>query len=209
MSILGLLPLLLATSGAVAPLDMASWQACRREPSPLIRLACYDAIGNGLTQTSEGGATKSAAWQAIWAQEQARTPDSPPFLLQRDEGRDSETLTRPALRGATLAIGCVDSITHIRLRLDSPWAGEKVLVELDGQPSAGSQSWFIRDQGLLLEYGRGLPAIEELKRWIGHRELQVRADNGTQARAANGVMLRVDLSGLKEALAPLRQQCRW
>jgi len=54
-----------------------------------------------------------------------------------------------------------------------------------------------------------LPAIEELKRWIGHRELQVRADNGTQARAANGVMLRVDLSGLKEALAPLRQQCRW
>jgi type VI secretion system protein VasI len=209
MSILGLLPLLLATSGAVAPLDMASWQACRQEPSPLIRLACYDAIGNGLTQTNEGGLPKSAAWQAIWAQEQARTPDSPPFLLQRDEGRDSETLTRPALRGATLAIGCVDSITHIRLRLDTPWAGEKVLVELDGQPSAGSQSWFIRDQGLLLEYGRGLPAIEELKRWIGHRELQVRADNGTQARAANGVVLRVDLSGLKEALAPLRQQCRW
>lgn len=209
MSILGLLPLLLATSGAVAPLDMASWQACRQEPSPLIRLACYDAIGNGLTQTNEGGLPKSAAWQAIWAQEQARTPDSPPFLLQRDEGRDSETLTRPALRGATLAIGCVDSITHIRLRLDSPWAGEKVLVELDGQPSAGSQSWFIRDQGLLLEYGRGLPAIEELKRWLGHRELQVRADNGTQARAANGVVLRVDLSGLKEALAPLRQQCRW
>ncbi|KFN20001.1 type VI secretion system-associated protein VasI [Aeromonas bestiarum] len=209
MSILGLLPLLLATSGAVAPLDMASWQACRQEPSPLIRLACYDAIGNGLTQTNEGGAPKSAAWQAIWAQEQARTPDSPPFLLLRDEGRDSETLTRPALRGATLAIGCVDSITHIRLRLDTPWAGEKVLVELDGQPSAGSQSWFIRDQGLLLEYGRGLPAIEELKRWLGHRELQVRVDNGTQARAANGVVLRVDLSGLKEALAPLRQQCRW
>lgn len=209
MSALGLLPLLLATSGAVAPLGMASWQACRQEPSPLIRLACYDAIGNGLTQTNEGGLPKSAAWQAIWAQEQARTPDSPPFLLQRDEGRDSETLTRPALRGATLSIGCVDSITHIRLRLDSPWAGEKVLVELDGQPSAGSQSWFIRDQGLLLEYGRGLPAIEELKRWIGHRELQVRADNGTQARAANGVVLRVDLSGLKEALAPLRQQCRW
>ncbi|MGL6052164.1 MAG: type VI secretion system-associated protein TagO, partial [Aeromonas salmonicida] len=61
--------------------------------------------------------------------------------------------------------------------------------------------WFIRDQGLLLEYGRGLPAIEELKRWIGHRELQVKADNGA--------LLRVDLSGLKEALLPLRQQCRW
>ena len=201
MNIPGLLPLLLATSSAVAPLDMASWQACRREPSPLIRLACYDALGNGVTQTSEGGAPKSAAWQAIWAQEQARTPDSPPVLLQQDEGRGSATLTRPALRRATLAIGCVDSITHIRLRLDSPWAGETVQVELDGPPSSSDQSWFIRDQGLLLEYGRGLPAIEELKRWIGHRELQVRADNGA--------LLRVDLSGLKEALLPVRQQCRW
>ncbi|MFM5732049.1 type VI secretion system-associated protein VasI [Aeromonas caviae] len=201
MSILGLLPLLLATSAAEVPLDMALWQACRQEPSPLVRLACYDAIGNGAVSATEGDSPKSAAWQAIWAQEQARTPASAPFLLQSDEARGSETLTRPALRGATLAIGCVDSITHIRLRLDSPWSGEKVQVELDGQPSAGSQSWFIRDQGLLLEYGRGLPAIEELKRWQGHRELQVRADNGA--------LLRVDLSGLKEALAPLRQQCRW
>ncbi|EPU3917685.1 type VI secretion system-associated protein VasI [Aeromonas hydrophila] len=201
MSILGLLPLLLATNAAEVPLDMARWQACRQEPSPLVRLACYDAIGNGAASAAEGVAPKSAAWQAIWAQEQVRTPESAPFLLQSDASSGSETLTRPALRGATLAIGCVDSITHIRLRLDSPWSGEKVQVELDGQPSAGSQSWFIRDQGLLLEYGRGLPAIEELKRWQGHRELQVRADNGA--------LLRVDLSGLKEALAPLRQQCRW
>lgn len=201
MSLIALLPLLLATSAAEAPLDMARWQACRQEPSPLVRLACYDAIGNGPGSATEGDSPKSAAWQAIWAQEQARTPASAPFLLQSDETRGSETLTRPALRGATLSIGCVDSITHIRLRLDQPWSGEKVQVELDGQPSAGSQSWFIRDQGLLLEYGRGLPAIEELKRWLGHRELQVRADNGA--------LLRVDLSGLKEALAPLRQQCRW
>ncbi len=201
MSILGLLPLLLATNAAEVPLDMARWQACRQEPSPLVRLACYDAIGNGAASAAEGVAPKSAAWQAIWAQEQVRTPESAPFLLQSDASSGSETLTRPALRGATLAIGCVDSITHIRLRLDSPWSGEKVQVELDGQPSAGSQSWFIRDQGLLLEYGRGLPAIEELKRWQGHRELQVRADNGA--------LLRVGLSGLKEALAPLRQQCRW
>ncbi|WP_017787291.1 type VI secretion system-associated protein VasI [Aeromonas dhakensis] len=201
MSVIALLPLLLATSAAEAPLDMARWQACRQEPSPLVRLACYDAIGNGAVSATEGDSPKSAAWQAIWAQEQARTPESAPFLLQSDEARGSETLTRPALRGATLSIGCVDSITHIRLRLDQPWSGEKVQVALDGQPSASSQSWFIRDQGLLLEYGRGLPAIEELKRWLGHRELQVRADNGA--------LLRVDLSGLKEALAPLRQQCRW
>ncbi|MEG3028758.1 MAG: type VI secretion system-associated protein VasI, partial [Aeromonas sp.] len=185
MSVLTLLPLLLAST-ATPQLDMAGWQQCRREASPLVRLACYDALGSADEPAEVSGATKSPAWQAIWAQEQSRTPDSPPFLLQSDPSRGSEILTRPALRGATLSIGCVDSITHIRLRLDSPWAGEKVQVELDGQPSSSAQSWFIRDQGLLLEYGRGLPAIEELKRWLGHRELQVRADNGA--------LLRVDLS---------------
>lgn len=199
MSVLGLL--LLAAGSAAPQLDMHGWQQCRREPSPLVRLACYDALGNGAVSAAEGGAPKSAAWQAIRDQEQGRTPDSPPFLLQSDEGRGSETLTRPALRGATLAIGCVDSITHIRLRLDAPWVGEQVQIALDGSPGNSAQGWFIRDKGMLLEYGRGLPAIEELKRWIGHRELQV--------KAANGALLRVDLSGLKEALLPLRQQCRW
>ncbi|WED78430.1 type VI secretion system-associated protein VasI [Aeromonas allosaccharophila] len=201
MSIMGLLPLLLATGNAVPLLDMAAWQACRREPSPLIRLACYDALGNEAMPSGSKESTKSPAWLAIEEQELARVPDSPSFLLRQDEESGTAVLTRPALRGATLAIGCVNSITHIRLRLDAPWRGETVEVALDGQATHSSQSWFIRDQGWLLEYGRGLPAIEELKRWIGHRELQV--------QAANGALLRVDLSGLKEALIPVRQQCRW
>ncbi|HHQ4518598.1 TPA: type VI secretion system-associated protein VasI [Aeromonas veronii] len=201
MIIMGLLPLLLATGNAVPPLDMAGWQACRREPSPLIRLACYDALGNEATPSGSKESTKSPSWLAIAEQELARVPDSSPFLLRQDEESGTAVLTRPALRGATLAIGCVNNITHIRLRLDAPWRGESVEVALDGQATRSSQSWFIRDQGWLLEYGRGLPAIEELKRWIGHRELQV--------QAANGALLRVDLGGLKEALIPVRQQCRW
>ncbi len=56
MSILGLLPLLLATSAAEVPLDMARWQACRQESSPLVRLACYDAIGNEAASAAEGAA---------------------------------------------------------------------------------------------------------------------------------------------------------
>ena len=201
MSLLALVPLLLASSAAQPSPELAQLQACRREPSPLVRLACYDAIGKGAAGSEEGAVSRSPAWQAILTQEQGRQPDSPPFLPMQDEAGGSVTLTRPALRGATLAIGCVNSITHIRLRLDNPWVGERVQIALDGEPSRQSQSWFVRDQGLLLEYGRGLPAIEELKRWIGARELQVEADNGA--------ILRVDLSGLKEALQPVRQQCRW
>jgi len=126
MSLISLLPLLLAGSGTATSLDMNSWQRCRREVAPLVRLACYDSLGDAKGATSEqvAVAVASSAWQAIWAQEQVRTSDSPPFLLQQDAERGRAILTRPALRGATLAIGCVDSITHIRLRLDVPWRGE-------------------------------------------------------------------------------------
>ncbi|MGL4925210.1 MAG: type VI secretion system-associated protein VasI [Aeromonas veronii] len=183
------------------PVDRGLLQACRQEMSPLVRLACYDALGNEVNSSSDTVSAKSATWLAIQEQESARVPDSAPFLLRQEESSTAAVLTRPALRGATLAIGCVNSITHIRLRLDAPWRGESVEVALDGQATRSSQSWFIRDQGWLLEYGRGLPAIEELKRWIGHRELQV--------KGANSVVLQVDLNGLKEALLPLRQLCRW
>ena len=202
MSFISLLPLMLVGSGTAISLDMNSWQRCRREVAPLVRLACYDSLGDAKVATSEQAAVTSSAWQAIWTQEQGRTSDSSPFLLQQDTENGNAILTRPALRGATLAIGCVDSITHIRLRLDAPWRGELVQIGLDGQSDNDrSQSWFIRDQGLLLEHGRGLPAIEELKRWFGHRELQVYSEHD--------VPLRIDISGLKEALLPLRQQCRW
>ncbi|WP_264372076.1 type VI secretion system-associated protein TagO [Aeromonas schubertii] len=101
------------------------------------------------------------------------------------------------MRGATLSIACASSITRIRVRLDTPWQGE-VQGEVDGKPA--SASWFVRDGGYLLEFGRGLPAIDELKRWSAGRELILRGE---------GAQLRVDLTGLGAALAPLRQQCRW
>lgn len=196
-----LLSLLLTSGTMAAPVEQAQWQACRQESSPLVRLACYDALGSEAEPNVEQANTRSAPWQAILRQEAGRSEESAPFLLQQDESAGTFQLTRPALRGATLAIACVNSITHLRIRLDVPWSGDQVKVALDGQAVRDDRGWFIRDKGWLLEYGRGLPAIEDLKRWIGHRELQV--------QAANGTLIRVDLSGLKEALQPVRQQCRW
>ncbi|MCS3455792.1 type VI secretion system-associated protein VasI [Aeromonas rivuli] len=198
---LSLIPLLLAvtTQGdALAP----QLQQCRAEASPLVRLACYDAIGSGAVALAEP-ARQSELWQAIWRQEQGRTAQSEPFLLGQDAETDAEQasllLTRPALRGATLAISCSNSITSLRLRLDEPWVGNRVETRLDDALRQGN--WFVREQGMLLEYGRGLPAIDELKGWVGHRQLTL--------TAPKGVMLQFDLTGLGKALSPLRQQCRW
>ena len=198
---LSLIPLLLAsvTQGdALAP----QLQHCRAEPSPLVRLACYDAIGAETAPLVEP-VQQSLLWQEIWRQEQGRTAQDDPFLLGREEGQAGEQtallLTRPALRGATLAIACRDNITSLRLRLDEPWVGNRVETRLDGALRQGN--WFVREQGLLLEYGRGLPAIEELKAWAGHRQLTLTAPRGR--------VLQFDLGGLGQALTPLRQQCRW
>lgn len=221
-SMLSLLLSLVSVSAlSMEPEWSSRWQACRGEASPLIRLACYDGLGqiaspmtgNNDEQRVEPGSvssnskprflvSRSATWLAIDKQERGRMSDSPSFLLWSDPEQQEMTLTRPAL-GATLAVGCSHSITQLRFRLDSPWQDEQVRSLLDGHlsPMALDANWFIRDEGYLLEYGRGLPAIDELKRWAIHGELQLLDEKGQR--------IRVVLDGLEQALQPLRQLCRW
>lgn len=194
---------LLLTSSAAAQTDWpAEWQRCRTQAAPLARLACYDAIGgreSSAPMDVRGATQRSLVWRQIQAQEASRTADSPLFLLSQLPDSADLLLTRAALRGGTLAIGCNNAITRIWLRLDSPWVGDQVIASVDGQPAGNN--WFVRDHGQLLEFGRGLPAIDELKHWSGQRELLLQASDGTSVR--------VDVSGIHEALQPIRQLCRW
>ncbi|MBV7437749.1 type VI secretion system-associated protein VasI [Aeromonas sp. sif2416] len=169
---------------------------CYLQAEPTVRLSCYDQLS---TAQQSQPTSHSSAWHEIYKLEHVRTPEMPPFMLSQNDVHDTLFLTRPALHGATLSIGCVNSITHIRVQLDAPWPGDKVTARLDGGDV--NDNWFVRDHGSLLEYGRGLPAIEELKRWILGRELTL--------QYVDAPVLRFDLSGLAEALNPLRQQCRW
>lgn len=207
-------PLLGADTSSLDGVTPAQWLQCHDMMWPFSRLACYDRLAKRLSSddarqaasddaSSMAGSSRAASWQAIWAQERRRIPETPPFLLQRYDAEESLLLTRPAQAGGSLALGCSHSITHIRLQLDTPWLGENVQSELDGQVSSGASdgNWFIRDEGHLLEYGRGLPAIAELKRWLAHSQLVIRPGSGPG--------LHFDLTGLAQALGPLRQACRW
>lgn len=197
-----------ATSTATAPVIApaasmaeplaARWQRCRALSDSLRRLVCYDAMVD-LAAPAAAPVTHSAAWTSIARLEAKRRSDSPAFLLHSDDEPGALTLTRPAAQGAMLAISCADHITRIRVRLENPWAGREVVSQLDHRMPR-QDNWFIRDGGFLLESGRGLPAIEMLKSWIGYQQLELQGAAGP---------LRVELDGLQEALKPLRQQCRW
>ncbi|AXW86794.1 type VI secretion protein [Lonsdalea britannica] len=195
MSILSLLPLLVSATTAPDPHWERLLQQCSQETVPQVRLACYDAIGRTSAPSSGASERPAADWHTLGANNAGRDG----FVLNRDEASDSQTLTRRAVEGGTLTISCSSAITHLRLQLDNAWPGEQIQARIDGEPTA--DNWFVRNRGMLLEFGRGLPAIEELKRWIGHRELLLSDDRGRTVQ--------VDLSGLGDALKPLRQQCRW
>ncbi|NAT76339.1 type VI secretion system-associated protein TagO [Dickeya dadantii] len=185
---LTMVPLLMAAVGSPDPAWQSLWEQCRNETSPQVRLACYDALGR---ETERAGASPSAPNNGA-AGENA-------FRLNREAANGDLTLTRTLADGNTLVISCASSITHLRLTLSQPWPGDNVSSQLDG--ASAPDNWFVRNRGTLLEFGRGLPAIDALKRWVGHQELVL---NGEQDQ-----VLRIDLTGLGEALAPLRQQCRW
>lgn len=181
--LLSALPLLLATAGTPEPAWLTLWEQCRSETTPEVRLACYDALNR---ERERVGAMSTAE-------------KSDAFQLQREANSGDMVLTRTLAEGNQLVVSCTSNITHLRLTLVTPWEGEAVSAQLDGIRSA--DSWFVRNHGQLLEYGRGLPAIDALKRWMGHQQV-VLSD-------ANGKPLRIDLTGLTEALTPLRQQCHW
>ena len=183
MGLLSMLPLLASTLNPGAQAQDNRFQLCQKEPEAEVRLACYDALARTKTPASAP------------AEE-----DRNGFRLENDPLNDgSMTLTRQAGAGVSFSVACLNQITHVRVRLAQSWDGETVNAMTDGIPASGN--WFIRDRGHLLEFGRGLVAIDELKRWAGLQQLTL--------IGAGGREVHIPLTGLGEAVKPLRQQCRW
>lgn len=183
MGLLSMLPLLVSALTPDVQAQDSRFQLCQKEPEAEVRLACYDALARVRSPASDRADVERGG-----------------FLLEKDAlGDGSMTLTREASAGVSFSVACLNQITHVRVRLAQHWKGETVAAMTDGIPASGN--WFVRDRGHLLEFGRGLVAIDELKRWAGVRELVL--------TGAEGREVRIPLSGLGEAVKPLRQQCRW
>lgn len=70
-------------------------------------------------------------------------------------------------------------------------------------PSARRGAWQVTENGQVLDAGRGLPGIEQIKPLIGARRIQVESDNP----AVDGLIF--DAQGLDPLIDEARKTCRW
>lgn len=207
MSTLFLLPFL---SAMLTLPDTILWQQqfaqCVAETDPHIRLACYDALErhrqvNPAKKQTAITASSADTPDAIDPDTTAgnTTSDDDRFQLHTDSFTGDLILTRAIKPQGRLTIACIKNITWLRVELVQPWRGNEVITSTDDLRTVND--WFIRNNGMTLEYGRGLPAIATLKSWFVQHHLELNNSYGQS--------LHLDLSGLADAIKPLRQQCHW
>ncbi|MBH3409383.1 type VI secretion system-associated protein VasI [Pseudomonas putida] len=201
----------LQSASAVAARD------CPSLVSNLERLACFDeAAGTPARVVSQ-------AWSApeqdapsvsrVMANEADRSVDDLAFRLgssREDAGAAQPWLviSAPAIASAEprsyLAISCIQNISRLQLITGQPLDGNRVKVQLRGELGATTATaWQVMENGRVLDAGRGLPAIEQIKQLIGAHRVQVTSDEP----GVDGLIF--DAQGLDPLIDQARKTCRW
>ncbi|AIZ35548.1 hypothetical protein NJ69_05090 [Pseudomonas parafulva] len=138
--------------------------------------------------------------------EAGRPPEDLTFRLSA-EG-EGLLFSAPAIASAApapyLVISCVQNISRLQLVLGRPVDVGRVKVRLQGeQRSTHATSWRVLENGQVLDAGRGLPGIEQIRQLIGAHRIHVQSDNP----AVDGLIF--DAQGLDPLIDKARKTCRW
>ncbi len=192
------------------PIPVYSDQDCSRIVSNVERLACFD----------ESAGTPAHLVAVHWS---APEQDSPTVrrVLTREAGRNSDDLTfrltredegltisAPAVASAVphpyLVISCLQNISRLQLIAAQPVDAGRVAMRLLGERGATALTpWQVTENGQVLDAGRGLPGIEQIKQLIGAHRIQVQSDNPS----IDGLVF--DAQGLDPLIDEARKLCRW
>jgi len=199
------------------PASVVATQDCPRVVSNLERLACFDeAAGTPVLVTS--GAEAAPEQEApsvlrVMANEADRPVDDLTFRLGnlREEHGAAQpwlVISAPAIASTEprsyLAISCIQNISRLQLITGQPSDTSRVKVQLQGERGATTATaWQVMENGRVLDAGRGLPAIEQIKRLIGAYRVQVASDHP----GVDG--LTFDAQGLDPLIDQARKTCRW
>lgn len=204
-SLLGL-AFLLACSSTWADQRLTEAEACAEEPNRLDRLACFDEVFATPLARYEPGQTapqvnQSERWRQAFAQAGGEDASG---VIYRNTGSTAGHLVTVTALGAqpprpVLTLQCHNNITELTVMLPEPMNRERVEVALGTERA----HWRVRDEGLVVSAGRGLPAIRIVQNLAGQPDARIRAG----APELDGLLF--DLSGYAEAIRPLRQACGW
>lgn len=201
---------LVAGSAMSATSQLDAARACVHEPARLDRLACFDQVfGTPVSSARYGVESRTQRpddWRLAYALEAHRRPED--GVLYQGAGRRAGHLITIAALGAVpprplLTVQCQNNITELKLMLPKALDRDRVALGFDAAGGREQQLWRVRDEGLIVSGGRGLPAIRTIKRLAGRTQLQL---SSTEPRL-DGLVF--DLGGLAEKLKPLRQACGW
>ncbi|SFI08981.1 type VI secretion system-associated protein VasI [Modicisalibacter xianhensis] len=179
---------------------------CAETSSRLARLHCYDALFRGNDTINQTHDPRPAQWYRVQAMERHRQEDD--FSVRSEVQDNGDVLmSAPALGTVVprprLVISCEDTITRFQLHLEAPLTEGRTRLRLDTGNASLEQEWRIRDGGYVVSGGRGLPAIDTLRRLLDAGTLTL----GSDIASLDG--LRFELQALRTRIAPLRTACHW
>ncbi|MBY6034581.1 type VI secretion system-associated protein VasI [Marinobacter daepoensis] len=201
-----LLALLLASTSSWADSRLIQAEACTEEANRLERLACFDELfGTPLARYESGQrlplVNQTERWRRVFAQAEG---DDAGGVVYRDTGAVVGQLVTVTALGVkpprpVLSLQCHNNITELAIMLPEPLDRERVQVTL----GAHRAQWRVRDEGLVVSAGRGLPAIRAVLDIVGQPDVRLNAG----VPELDGLLF--DLTGFAEAIRPLRQTCGW
>ena len=185
-------------------------QDCLGIVSNLERLACFDRSAgtpaHRATVQWSPPERDSPTRLRVMAHEATRSHEDLAFRLKRAE--DGLMISAPAIASSTphpyLVISCIQNISRLQLITAKPVDAGRVMVRLKGErASTASTAWQVTENGQVLDAGRGLPGIEQIKQLVKAHRIEVKSDN----QAIDG--LTFDAQGLDPLIAEARKACRW
>lgn len=201
---------ILSLSLGCLPIAAYSDQDCPRIVSNLERLACFDSFAgtpaHRVPVQWSAPEQDSPTLRRVMAHEAERAPDDLTFRLRSEE--HGLMIAAPAIASVAphpyLVISCVQNISRLQLVPAQPIDAGRVTVRLQGKRGATVPTlWQVTENGQVLDAGRGLPGIEQIKQLIGAHRIQVESDNPT----VDGLIF--DAQGLDPLIDEARKTCRW
>lgn len=205
----GLLATTLQTASADQQALLEQARECTIETRRLERLACFDRVfrtplADAAQQVEE--TRRPESWRQAYRQENERRPGQGP--VYRNTGAlAGHLLTIPALGTRPprplLALQCHNNITELSVLMPEAVDSERLRLSFGGDHHGDAGLWRVRDDGFVVSAGRGLPSIRMARGLATLQDTELSADNSQ----LDGLMF--DLTGLDQAMKPLRKSCGW